>query len=606
MKTDLKGLLINQQLQESNQKGPNETYEGEREVINAVARLRWLMGLRWLALIGVSISASLAVIGLVPGINLPIMLFGVAVGIGSNLYIQWGLSHRTQINIESLHVGQALFDTFVLSLVLWSAGGADSPFISFYVFPVLLSVLLSAKRTFWPTAIASILGLLWQELSRVFPIFRVGEWNPIEPWGEVFSFIAPVLTITMVAYFAARFTEAIKEQVKAKRAADELLRLSFERLQAGVELIEGGTTVWQNPFARQALGERRFQSWRCPGHGQGLGCESQSCGMSNLDGNSRCRFSLDQNRYSVNHYSIQSYRANPDELSPIYEVMLLSPPDMKQKVAIYIDQTSEIIYQRKLMNTERLASLGRTAQGVAHELNTPLATIQTLGKDLMEVIKGEWSDETLADAQESAQVILEEVQRCSRITHALLGKPDKNVSTAQKYQMNSLDHIIKRAVALVFPNDPSIIDHDLQNHRSLKYPSDPLIQIFVNLIQNAYDATVEAELKRNTELSINKNSSLTAPTRDLPKIQICTSQTDTNLHLLVIDQGIGISVEEGILFEPFYTTKSIGQGTGLGLYTSYALARELNGELSITNNDKGGATVILTLPLTNHSRFNGE
>ena len=65
------------------------------------------------------------------------------------------------------------------------------------------------------------------------------------------------------------------------------------------------------------------------------------------------------------------------------------------------------------MNTERLASLGRTAQGVAHELNTPLATIQTLGKDLMEVIKGEWSDEALADA-ESAQVILEEVQRCSK------------------------------------------------------------------------------------------------------------------------------------------------------------------------------------------------
>ena len=109
---------------------------------------------------------------LVPGINLPIMLLGVAVGIGSNLYIQWGLSHRTQINIESLHVGQALFDTFVLTLVLWSAGGADCPFTSFYV-SVLLSVLLSAKRTFWPTAIASVIGLLWQELSRVFPILEL-------------------------------------------------------------------------------------------------------------------------------------------------------------------------------------------------------------------------------------------------------------------------------------------------------------------------------------------------------------------------------------------------------------------------------------------------
>ena len=58
-------------------------------------------------------------------------------------------------------------------------------------------------------------------------------------------------------------------------------------------------------------------------------------------------------------------------------------------------------------------------------------------------------------------------------------------------------------------------------------------------------------------------------------------------------------MEEGLLFEPFYTTKSIGQGTGLGLYTSYALARELNGELSICNNEKGGATATLTLPLSN-------
>lgn len=579
------------------QRGADETYEVEREVINAVARLRWLMGLRWLALIGVSISASLAVVGLVPGINLPIMLLGVAVGIGSNLYIQWGLSHRTQINIESLHVGQALFDTFVLTLVLWSAGGADCPFTSFYVFPVLLSVLLSAKRTFWPTAIASVIGLLWQELSRVFPIFRVGEWNPIEPWGELLIFIAPVLTIAMVAYFAARFTEAIKEQVKAKRAADELLRLSFERLQAGVELIEGGTTVWQNPFARQALGERRFQAWRCPGHGQGLGCENQSCGMSNLDGGLRCRFSLDNNQSYPGRYSVQNLRINPDELPPIYEVMLLSPPDMKQKVAIYIDQTSEIIYQRKLMNTERLASLGRTAQGVAHELNTPLATIQTLGKDLMEVIKGEWSDEALADAQESAQVILEEVQRCSRITHALLGKSDKVVSVSQKYQMNSLSYIIKRAIALIFPNGSSIIQQDIKDFDSYKYPSDPLIQIFVNLIQNAYDATVEASSQSKIGAIETEKVSLTDPLQDLPMISINAYETELGLNLLIVDQGVGISVEEGLLFEPFYTTKSIGQGTGLGLYTSYALARELNGELSICNNEKGGATVTLTLPL---------
>ena len=156
-----------------------ELMVGEREVINSVVRLRWLMGLRWLALLGVSLSASLAVIGVVPGINLVVMLLGVCIGIGSNLYIQWGLSHRDRVAIERLQVGQALFDTLVLTLVLWSAGGADCPFTSFYVFPVLLSVLLSTRRTFWPTAVASVVGLLWQELASLFSVIKIGEWNPV-------------------------------------------------------------------------------------------------------------------------------------------------------------------------------------------------------------------------------------------------------------------------------------------------------------------------------------------------------------------------------------------------------------------------------------------
>jgi signal transduction histidine kinase len=552
---------------------------GEREVINAVARLRWLMGLRWLALVGVSVSASLAVIGLVPGINLVVMLLGVFIGIGSNMYIQWGLSHRDQVDIEGLHVGQALFDTLVLSLVLWSAGGADCPFTSFYVFPVLLSVLLSARRTFWPTAIASIVGLLWQELASMFLVLRVGEWNPIEPWGEFLNFTALILTIGMVAYFAARFTEAIREQVKAKRAADELLRLSFERLEAGVEVIEGGTTVWQNPFARTALGERRYEPWRCPGQGQGIGCDRHGCGMNEVDGGLRCRFAIEADEVVSNQIGLRGSQT----LTPIYEVMLLSPPDMKQKVAIYIDQTSEVLYQRKLMNTERLASLGRTAQGVAHELNTPLATIQTLGRDVLEVLEGDWSGEAYEDVRESTQVILEEVQRCSRITHALLGRSEPNSVGTLTGQMNTIVSALNRAIALVFPHESHRVINQIDQCGLLHYPFDPLVQIFVNLIQNAHDAIVEKYEGQDI--------------KELPKIEVIGLINYSNLSIDVIDQGGGISVESALLFEPFYTTKSIGQGTGLGLYTSYALAQELGGELSISNNKKGGVTATLTLPL---------
>ena len=123
-----------------------------------ISRLRWLMRLRWLALAGVSASTGFAVAGLVPGLNLVIISVAVGIGIASNAYIHWRLS-RSQLDVERLHVGQALFDTLVLTLVLWAAGGADCPFTAFYVFPVLLAVLLSARRTFWPTAAASFAAL---------------------------------------------------------------------------------------------------------------------------------------------------------------------------------------------------------------------------------------------------------------------------------------------------------------------------------------------------------------------------------------------------------------------------------------------------------------
>ena len=549
----------------------NDLEMNDRDISGSIARLRWLMGLRWLALISVSASASLAVIGLVPGLNLMVITLAVLIGVGSNVYIQWGLTHPERIPIERLHVGQALFDTLVLSLVLWSAGGADCPFTTFYVFPVLLSVLLSARGAFWPTALASFAGLLWQEISCVIPILRVGIWNPVAPWADVFRITASILTIAMVAYFAARFIEAMREQMRAKRDSDELLRFSFERLQAGVEIIEEGTTVWQNPFALKALGERRFQAWTCPGSGRGEGCPqaAEGCGLNEGEGALRCRFSLDS--------ELKDQRRN----QPIYEVMLLSPPDMSQRVAIYIDQTSEVIYQRKLMNTERLASLGRTAQGVAHELNTPLATIQTLGRDVLDVLASPWSREAAEDMRESTQIILEEVMRCSRITHALLGRSDANTRIANDERVLSIEHALNRAVALVFPHETEKVKAQLGLCAGTLYPFDPLVQIFVNLIQNAHDAMSDLE----------KFDSLD------PYIEVtCSQENRDTIELHVIDRGGGIEGESAILFEPFYTTKSIGQGTGLGLYTSYALAKELGGELSLNNNERGGATATLSLP----------
>lgn len=556
----------------------------------AISRLRWLMRLRWLALAGVSASTGFAVTGLVPGLNLKIIFVAVMIGIASNAYIHWRLS-RSQLDVERLHVGQALFDTLVLTLVLWAAGGADCPFTSFYVFPMLLAVLLSARRTFWPTAVASFAGLLWQELSSMVPSLKVGVWDPIPPWGEIFNFISLVLTIGVVAYFATRFTDAIREQVRAKRAADELLRLSFERLEAGVELIEEGVTVWQNPFALDSFGDRYLQRWVCPGQRDEGQCahESRACRLGEGEGGARCRFSLWEGE---SEREVRSRVPHLNDPSQIFEVMLLSPPHQRQRVAIYIDQTAEVSYQQKLMHTERLASLGRTAQGVAHELNTPLATIQTLGRDVLDVlgIPDQLSEPPIReDLRESTQMILEEVQRCSRITHALLGRADPERAQVSLGGLDLLESAVRRAIALVFPHDPERVDLQLKELGELIFPFDPLVQIFVNLIQNAWDATCDQLEEHQQPVPI-----LIIGERDI-------DHTEERVIISVKDRGVGLPTESATLFEPFYTTKSLGQGTGLGLYTSYALARELGGELSLQNNLTIGATASLTLPVRSSS-----
>lgn len=538
-----------------------------------ISRLQWLMRLRWLALMGVSGGGILAASGIVSGVNLLVILCAVLIGIGSNVYIRWNMG-RSKTDLESLHVGQAILDTLVLSLVLWASGGSDCPFIPFYIFPVLLAVLLSGKRAFWPTAVASVLGLFWQEFSSHVSSLQIGQWNPISPFDEIFHFTALTLTIGMAAYFAARFTEALREQVQARRVADTLLRLAFEQLEAGVEVIEQGKVLWQNPHASQALGPRVSQTWQCPGAKNKPHCahRSHGCSWQETVVPIRCQFSLSLPSASSDTHTSANQSSSATQTSSIYELMILSPPKHPQKLALYVERTSEITSQQKWMHTERLASLGRTSQGVAHELNTPLATIQTLGKDLFDALRYASLEQVVReDVEESIHMMIEEVKRCSRITHALLGRAERTQGGQA-----TLKEIIDRSVSLVFPHQKHLVELSLSACETLHFPLDPMVQICVNLLQNAQDA---------------------APNHPV-HIQANQDPQTASLVLSIIDHGAGLDEESlSMIFEPFFTTKSPGQGTGLGLYTSYALAQDLQGELTLRNHKDQGAIACLTIPL---------
>ena len=138
----------------------------------------------------------------------------------------------------------------------------------------------------------------------------------------------------------------------------------------------------------------------------------------------------------------------------------------------------------------------------------------------------------------------------------------------------------------MFPHTPSRVHVELSTLEGVQLPFDPLVQIFVNLIQNAWDSLAEHALKNQLSLD------------ELEPIEVSVERSsEGELQIYVSDRGGGLTGEPGVLFEPFYTTKSLGQGTGLGLYTSYALARELGGAITLRNRAERGAVACVSIPL---------
>ncbi len=526
--------------------------------VERFARLQWLIRLRWLALAGVSLAAGLAAAGLVPGVNVEVVAAAVGVGVLTNLFFAWRGQQRGET--DDRHVGQSVLDTGALTLVVWAAGGADCPFMVFYVFPVLLAALLGGRAGLLPTSAAVAVGIGFQFAAVRYDWLRVGVWDPIEPYGRLLSVGALTVTVGMAAFFATRLSDALRRQMSARQAADTMLRLAFDGLDAGLEVVEGETVTLQNPRAARLFGARIGDPWRCPGRRNGRCASGGAC-----DGGlpERCQFTwatpIDGDPTGVEEH--------------IYEMLALALPENRRTMTLYIERTAEVLGQRRLMLTERLASLGRTVQGVAHELNTPLATIQTLGRDVLDAIDvGQVPGAVREDIDESARMIVDEVQRCRRITHALLGRATQLDPIGETGDA-PVAIAIERAVAVVFTHARDRVEVDLGGVADARLPLDPLVQIFVNLLQNAGDADPGGDIT-------------------------VTGYRGQALRIEVRDRGPGLDGEATRhLFEPFFTTKPPGQGTGLGLYTSYALARKLGGELSLANHPEGGALATVTLPL---------
>ena len=227
--------------------------------------------------------------------------------------------------------------------------------------------------------------------------------------------------------------------------------------------------------------------------------------------------------------------------------------------------------QEALMHSEKLASMGQLAAGIAHEVNNPLGVVLMYAHLLL--------DESSPDAEtrEDLQLIAEQADRCKKIVAGLLHFARQNrVIRAEADMCEMVDRLLK---VFQIPKNISLrVSHELDNPVAC-VDRDQLGQVLTNLVSNAIGAMPEGG-----------------------ELMVRTGGDDERVSIAVSDTGCGIP-EENLkkIFEPFFTTKHIGKGTGLGLAVSYGIVKMHRGEIEVESNadqDFGptGTTFTLILP----------
>ncbi|WP_281648109.1 sensor histidine kinase [Parendozoicomonas sp. Alg238-R29] len=240
------------------------------------------------------------------------------------------------------------------------------------------------------------------------------------------------------------------------------------------------------------------------------------------------------------------------------------------------DQTEAHLLEQKLIHSERLASIGQLAAGVAHEIGNPVTGVDCLAQELRSFSKEE-------DTQEIADQILEQTKRIAKILHSLINFAHSGQSTEQMAaEPVSLYRCTSEAASLLAlsKNDRGIrFINNCEKDYNVIGDSQKLTQVLINLLSNSRDASPD-----NAVVTIN------------------TTHWEHSITLEVTDQGGGISEEhQKRLFEPFFTTKEAGKGTGLGMALVYSIVEEHFGTITVRSPvDENGTGTCISISLPRH------
>jgi two-component system NtrC family sensor kinase len=224
-----------------------------------------------------------------------------------------------------------------------------------------------------------------------------------------------------------------------------------------------------------------------------------------------------------------------------------------------------------LMQSEKLASMGQLAAGVAHEVNNPLGVVLMYAHLLLDKFEGD------PEMSEDLQMIAQQADRCRRIVSGLLNFARQNKTI---YQRTNVVELLEEVIKSVELNDGIVWSIDqLTDNVFADIDRDQIMQCLINLVTNAQGA-------------MPKGGSIT----------LVLEGEGSDLIIRVKDSGFGIPAKNlSKIFDPFFTTKQIGKGTGLGLAVLYGIVKMHHGSVTVDSNsdpDEGptGTTFTMKLP----------
>lgn len=418
---------------------------------------------------------------------------------------------------------------------------------SIWIIGIMLLIILGV------TLISIYFGL---RLTRPIENFESGVRQIIA--SEDLEAVIPQESADEIGRLVKAFNQLIRklaDKTANLRTEQELLQTVVNGIGAGMALVdEEKRLIWWNPIFERWFGTTELKHLSCEAVLQGEGFD---CSFG-VNGKVLAHEVHGERRYIRQTY----YELSPGNSENAAYLLLLE------------DVTQQVEMEARVIETEKMATVGLLASGVAHEINNPLAIVSAHSEDLLDRLQENDDPPQNEEIQGILRIIFKQMDRCKQITNRLLNfaRPGKegqnliNVSSAIQQTLALLTYRAKqKRIILIDETEPELWVSGNENEWQ---------QVVLNILTNALDATDEGG-----------------------RIRARAYRTNSEVRVEVVDQGQGISAEHlSKVFDPFFTTKPPGQGTGLGLFVSYGIVQKMQGQLLIESAEGKGTTVMILLP----------